>query len=348
MKRATIHAIEYYLPAATLSNSELSVEFPDWPMDKIGEKTGIEIRHIAEQNQTASDLGVEAAKKLFAVGACQVSDIDYLIFVSQGPDYFLPTSACLVQTKLDLPVTTGAVDVNLGCSGFVYGLGLAKGLVETGQANNVLLITADTYSKFMHKNDRGTRSIFGDAATATLIKGDPSATGELMSAFTYGTDGRGAKNLIVATGGMRHPSRENQIAQDRQGNFQSPDHLYMNGQEIFAFTLNVVPGAVKEVLARAGMSMEDVSYVVMHQANKFMLENLRRKLGVDQERFHNSMRNCGNTVSSTIPIALKEAATSGNIKAGDTVLIMGFGVGYSWAGATLKWSPVFQNVATAG
>src|ERR1700677_1922670 len=169
--KAVIRAIEYHLPEAVLQGQDLAREFPDWPVAKIESKTGISQRHIAAAGECSSDLGIAAAKKLFASGAAAAAEIDFLLFCTQSPDYFLPTTACLVQTALDIPTHAGALDFNLGCSGFVYGLSLAKGLIETGQAANVLLITAETYSKFIHPGDRSVRTIFGDAGAATLING---------------------------------------------------------------------------------------------------------------------------------------------------------------------------------
>ena len=165
--KAAIRAIEYYLPETVLGSDDLTREFPDWSVAKIESKTGIRERHIASGSECSSDLGIAAAKKLFDSGAVSPSEIDFLLFCTQSPDYFLPTTACMMQAALGIPKTAGALDFNLGCSGFVYGLGLAKGLIETGQAKSILLITAETYSKFIHPRDRSVRTIFGDAAAAT-------------------------------------------------------------------------------------------------------------------------------------------------------------------------------------
>jgi len=337
--QAAVSAIEYYLPPNTISTADLSSEFPEWPAAKIDEKTGIRERHIASPGECASDMAVAAARKLFDSGSCRPDQIDYLLLCTQSPDHFLPTTACLVQERLGLPTHIGALDFNLGCSGYVYGLGLAQGLISSGQASTVLLITAETYSKFLNPRDRSVRTIFGDAAAATLVSADPSLT-PLIGPFVYGTDGRGGPNLIVPAGGMRQPrSAETAVSvQDEGGNVRSQDDLFMNGAEIFNFTLDVVPQTVNSLLEKAGLQLSDVDLFVFHQANKFMLEHLRKRLRISPEKFHVSMSHCGNTVSSTIPIALKHAALEGKLQPGALVMLVGFGVGYSWGAVLIRWS----------
>lgn len=336
---AFIKAIEYDLPEGLLTNEMFAIEFPEWSVEKIEEKTGIAVRRIAAKDECASDMGVRAAEKVFASGVCSREEIDYLLFCTQSPDYFLPTTACVMQDRLGLPKSCGALDFNLGCSGYVYGLGLAKGLIETGQARNVLLITAETYSKHIHPGDKSVRTLFGDAAAATLIQNSRVAE-EQIGPFVYGTDGSGGKNLIVPTGGFRslRTDESAHVTEDENGNLRSQDNLYMNGSEIFTFTLLSIPKSVKEILTVSGKSMDDIDLFVFHQANKFMLEHLRKKLRVPEEKFYMSFKNYGNTVSSTIPIALKDAQAEGKLKSGDLVMLVGFGVGYSWGSTLIRWA----------
>ena len=339
--QAVIAGIECSFPENRLSNSDLSAEFTEWPAKKIEEKTGIAERRIASEGECSSDLGVAAALKLFAANRFQAADIDYILLCTQSPDYFLPTTACLVQERLGIPTSCGALDFNLGCSGFVFGLSLAKGLIETNQARTVLLLTAETYSKFMHPRDRATRPLFGDGAAATIVQGTEVfvGEGEWIGPFVFGTDGRGAGNLIVQAGGMRFPGKasEDLTEPGPQGNWRNGGNLYMNGPEIFAFTLEAVPQCVKELLQRSNKRVEQIDLFVFHQANKHMLEYLRKKLGLPAEKFLISMRDCGNTVSSTIPIALRQAAQNGQLQPGSLVMLIGFGVGYSWAGTLIRW-----------
>ncbi len=335
--RAHIKAIEIALPSKVLTNQELETS-TEWTADKIEAKTGIAERRVSGPEEFSSDLAVAAAKRLFASGACTPSNIDFVLLCTQSPDYLLPTTACIVQNRLGIPTSAGALDFNLGCSGYVYGLSLAKGLIETGQARRLLLLTAETYTKFIHPNDRSVRTIFGDGASASLVCGDESDKGGL-EAFVFGTDGSGAKNLIVPTSGLREP-RTTETAKtsvDESGNTRSGDNLFMNGSEVFTFTLREVPKAVNALLARSGDTIESVDLFVFHQANTFMLEHLRKKMKVPTEKFYVAMREVGNTVSSTIPIALKHALDAGRLKPGARVVLVGFGVGYSWAGCALTW-----------
>lgn len=335
--KAIIKAISYYLPDKILTNEALIKEFPEWSVEKISDKTGIKERRIAEQNICSSDLGILSCQNLFKEHSINPDEIDFLILCTQSPDYFLPTTACIMQEKLGIPTTAGALDFNLGCSGYVYGLSLAKGLIETGAAQNVLLVMAETYSKFIHPSDKSVRTIFGDAAAATLLSTEDNCTKEPIGSFVFGTDGRGVNNLIVKTGGMRNPIKSNSTTTDEYGNIHDANSLYMNGSEIFIFTLGIVPKTMKGVLQKANLNQENIDLFVFHQANRYMLTELRKKLKIPEEKFYIYLENCGNTVSSTIPIALYHAMQEGRIKKGSKVMIMGFGVGYSWAGALLQF-----------
>lgn len=337
MKSAAMTAVEYYLPERVLSNRDLILEFPDWSVEKIAEKTGIDSRRVAAGDECSSDLAAAAAERLFARGIDRAS-IDYILFCTQSPDYFLPTTACLLQKRLGIPTSAGALDFNLGCSGFVYGLGLAKGLVETGQASRVLLLTGETYSKMLATDDRSVRTIFGDGGSATIVEAVDTPDGPpLIGPFVYGTDGAGARNLIVERGAFRNPL----AAASTTG--QTPETparptLFMDGGEIFTFTLSTVPKAVDRLLERAGISAEAVDLFVFHQANRHMLEYLRKKSRIPQEKFLVRLSDCGNTVSATIPIVLREAQRSSQLRPGMAVALVGFGVGYSWAAALCRWA----------
>ena len=206
--KAYIKYIDYCLPEKILTNQMIANEFPEWTVEKIEKKIGIKERHITVDGETASDLAIKAAEKLFAANDYDRNEVDYLIFVTQSPDYHLPTTACLIQNKLGLSKKITAIDVNLGCSGFVTGLSLAKAIIVSGQAKNVLLLTAETYSKYMHERDKSNRTIFGDGAAATLVSTEGFAD---VGEFVIGTDGEGAENLIVKTGGARYPQPMNDL-----------------------------------------------------------------------------------------------------------------------------------------
>jgi 3-oxoacyl-[acyl-carrier-protein] synthase-3 len=332
--KAYISAISYYLPKYVLSNQVIEKDFPEWSIDKISEKTGISNRYISSKNETSGDMAVEAANILFKEHDIDKSCIDYVILCTQSPDYFLPTTACIVQDKLGLSTNVGAFDMNLGCSGYVYGLGLAKGLIASNQAKNILLITSETYSKFIHPKDKSNKTIFGDAAAASLISSE-SGFAEILD-FEYGTDGKGSENLIVKNGGMKNFNKQSKETVDEYDNYHSDNNLYMNGTEIFLFTLATVPKLIKNTLEKNHLEKEQIDLFVLHQANKFMLDNLKKKAKIEDEKFYIHIENCGNTVSSTIPIALYHAQKENRLQSENNVLLAGFGVGYSWGGTILK------------
>lgn len=330
---ACIKAISYYLPEKIVTNEELVIDFPDWTVEKIATKVGVNQRHVTSEDETATDLAVKAGEKLFAANPeIKREDIDFVLLCTQSPDYLLPTSACLAQDRLGLRTNIGALDYNLGCSGYVYGLSLAKGLIAGGIAQNVLLLTAETYNKHLHPRDKGNRTIFGDAATATVVSTEGYAE---IGNFSLGTNGQGAENLIIHSGGARHPEKVNDLSFDENGNPHSSDFLFMNGAEIFSFTQKNVPIVVKDTLEKNGLTHDDVNMFVFHQANSYMLNFLRKKIKIAPERFYVNMSEIGNTVSNSIPIALADARQE-NVLNGP-VLICGFGVGYSWGGCILNY-----------
>jgi 3-oxoacyl-[acyl-carrier-protein] synthase-3 len=335
---ANIIDLAGYLPEKTLTNEALAKLYPDWTAEKIYEKTGIKNRHIANTEQTAADLAYEAARNLFLRNKIKVEDVDFIIFCTQSPDYILPTSACLLQDRLGIAKNTGALDVNLGCSGYVYGLSLAKGLVETGAAKCVLLLTADTYSKLIHPMDKSVRTLFGDGATATAIVGIENAV-PFIDSFVFGTDGKGGKNLIVEAGLYRKPkSFETALEKtDSSGNIRCEENLYMNGAEIMGFSLKEIPKVVETLLEKERCKKEDIDFFVLHQANKFMLEALRKKLKIPEDKLPIFLENCGNTVSSSIPFVLENMLNNGMFDTEKKLMLVGFGVGYSWAGCFLNF-----------
>lgn len=329
--KAFIKAISYALPDTVVTNEDLVKDFPEWSVDKIASKIGVDKRHVCKDNETAVDLAIKAGEKLFLEHTkITKSEIDFVILCTQSPDYFLPTSACLVQDRLGLRTDIGAFDFNLGCSGYVYGLSIAKGLLFGGIAENVLLITAETYSKHLHPKDKGNRTIFGDAATATVISQDGFAE---IGKFSLGTDGRGAENLMVKTGGMKFRKAINDLSFDDNANPKSSDYLFMDGSEIFNFTMEAVPVLVNDTLKKNNLEQQDIDLFVFHQANKYMMNFIRKKIKIEESKFYYCMEDVGNTVSSTIPIALCEAKFSDILKG--KILLAGFGVGYSWCGVTI-------------
>ena len=334
MKYARIGPISVHLPERVETNDQLAEEFPSWSMDRIYEKTGIAARHIAAPGECASDLGVAAAEKLFDQYNVDRDSIDFLLLCTQTPDYPLPTTACLLQQRLGLRTSAGAMDFNLGCSGFVYGLALADGLIRTESVQRVLLITAETYSKYIHASDRSLRTIFGDGAAATLIDASPEQS---LSAFNYGTDGQGGDTLLVACGGAR-------LAEDAlqpRHRKRWPSELYMDGPTLINFTIDAIPRLVEQVLSDAQLTDEDIELYLFHQATFKMLDQLRQRLEVAEDRMPLALKDCGNTVSATIPILIERLRSGGRLKPGMRNLLIGFGVGWSWAGCV--WEETWRS-----
>lgn len=329
---AFIKALSYYLPERIVTNEELLIEFPEWSVDKVAAKVGVYSRHLAAENETAGDLAEKAAMKLFEEYKINPKDIDFLVLCTQSPDYILPSTACILQNRLGIPTSAGAFDYNLGCSGCVYGIAMASSFVKSGLAKNVLLLTAETYQKYLHPSDKSNRSIFGDGAAACLISTDGFAE---IGDFVLGTDGSGADNLIVKTGGARQKIASGRYEEDDDGHIMYDDYLYMNGSAIFNFTLDVVPSMMNDIFKRNSIKQNDIDLFVFHQANKYMLNTIRKVCDLPKDKFYINLDKTGNTVSSTVLIALKDNLDNGVLKSGMKVMIAGFGVGLSWGGTII-------------
>lgn len=321
-----ISHISYCLPDYILDNSEINQKFPEWSIEKIEGKTGIKQRHIAAKSETALDLGINAARKLITEFDNLRNDIDGLLFCTQSPDYALPPNACIAQDILGLRKDIPATDFSLGCSGFVFGLSIAQGWIQSNQAKCILLITAETYSKYIANEDKTVKTIFGDAGAATIIS---STNTNAINKFSFYTDGSGYKNLIVPQSGCAKLKINASSDAFFNNLAMTSENLYMNGPEIFKFTLAVVPKLLNDCIFKSDIQFDDIDYFIFHQANQFMLDNLRIKCKIPKEKFIIEMSDVGNTVSCTIPIALKRCIDRGLIKSGNRVFVAGFGVGYS-------------------
>lgn len=330
-KKAYIKAVDYYLPENILTNEQIAERFPEWSAEKVASKVGISERHLSAPDETAADMAYKAAEKLFTENPDLRQSVDFLVLCSQSVDYKLPSSSCILQNRLGLKTACGAFDINLGCSGYEYGLAIAKGFIVSGIATNVLLLTAETYTKYIHPEDKGNQTIFGDAATATIVSTDGFAE---IGEFVLGTDGSGAETLIVKNGGARNPNKNGAATELENGSTQWEDNLYMDGGAIFNFTSDAVPVMTDQLLQKEGLAQDDIDLWVFHQANKYMINYLRKLMCIDKEKFFVYMDKVGNTVSSTIPIALTEAIKQDCLHG--NVLLAGFGVGLSWGATVIR------------
>jgi 3-oxoacyl-[acyl-carrier-protein] synthase III len=338
MQSVKIVAVEYFVPKNTLGNNELAEILSFKDAAAIYSKTGISNRHIADKDECASDLGLQAAKKLIEQNMLDPKEIELLIFCTQTPDYSLPSSACIMQEILGISTSCAAFDINLGCSGYVYGLAVANAFISSNQVKNALLITGDTPSKVVNPLDKSVRVLFGDAGTATYLNRQDGIA-EIMGEFILGTDGSGFRHLIVPAGGFRTPRTPETAKEhtDEDGNVRSLDNVYMNGAEVFVFSLKEVPKAIKALLEKNNFSLDDIDWFIFHQANKFIIDTLVKKLKIPSEKALLSLEEFGNTTCSSIPITLKDAQNRNVFNNGDLIMLVGFGVGYSWGANLLRW-----------
>lgn len=324
---ARISQIEYYLPEIIVTNQDLAKENPSWDFGQIEPKTGIKARHIAATGERASDLAVKAAEQLFKKGQIDRKTIDTLIYCTQSPDYPLPTTSCIIQDRIGLSTNVAAFDFNLGCSGYIYGLALCNSMIHSGISTRTLLLCAETYSKYISPKDRSARVLFGDAGTATLIE---IANGcQSIGPFILGTDGSGMDKIIV-----RSEKRDSEGASYSENESQSV--LSLDGPGVFMFTMKRVPECVTDLLGKAKKTLEDINLFVFHQASKIVIDNIVRILSLDEKKVFRGYENIGNTVSASIPIAIKQAEEQNRIREGDLLMLVGFGVGLSWGGCLVR------------
>lgn len=333
--KARIAAIEYSLPDRCVTNEDLDRLHPEWSIHKLARRTGVLTRYICEENETALDLATIACERLFERTGLARNDVGGIIVCTQSPDYIMPHNSALLQHRLGLPSSVAAFDFTLACSGFIYGLFLAKSLIESGSLDNILLVTAEAYSKFVHPGDRATMALFGDGAAVTLLQKGASGIGDIV----LGTDGSGGDRFMVAAGGARVPKSDATRVEkaDITGNVRTPENIYMDGAAVLKFVKDRVPASVNEVLDRSGFSNDDISLFVFHQASGLSLDYLERALAIPKERMYRNVSRVGNTVSASIPIAIRDAELEGRIAPGNRLLLAGFGVGFSWGACIVDW-----------
>ena len=326
MKKAYIKSISYYLPDKVVTNEELVADFPEWTVEKIADKVGVKERHVAVDSETATDLAVKAAEKLFAENLEITKDsIDFIVFCTQSPDYLLPTSACLIQERLGLRTDIGAFDFNLGCSGWVYAMSVALSLMTCGRIKRAIVLAGDARKQVPEEHDQ----LFGYAGTATALEYDEKAK---PITIDLGSDGTEYDAIIRPGGGARNPitpaSLELQDCED--GRKRHACQTRMNGMDVFAFGITTAPKSIKKVFAECGITMDGVDYVLFHQANIKMLETIKKKLKLTDEKVPYSLRRFGNTSSASIPLTVVTELREHLCGKAVTLVGCGFGVGLSW------------------
>ena len=331
-----IKHIEYYLPGSPITNSELGKLNPNWDMDKTADKTGVYSRHFAKPDETAYDLAIQACEKLFANNSIDKDEIDGIIVCTQSPDYIMPSNAFLIHKHFNLKHNVLAFDINLACSGYSYGLVLAASLINSAVAKNILLVTSDTYSKFINKGYRSAYTLFGDGAAVTMLSASPSS--QIIDSALY-TSGKDYKVFYVPAGGVKLPkSPETSIEHtDNSGNIRSDNDIYMDGFSVWKFIQATVPKQINELLSKNNLTKDDISMFFFHQASKMTLESLTKAMKIPEEKAFSNIEYVGNTVSSSIPICIKDAIDKDLIKRGDLLLLSGFGVGLSWGSVLLRY-----------
>ena len=333
-KFACIKALETYLPTKVEHNDGLGDE-------RFISKLGIRSRHIADDDQSAGDLAYESARNLIERHSIDRNSIDFILLCTQHPDYQMPTTACQLQSRLGLPQSVGALDYNLGCSGYVYGLALAKGLIETGLASNVLLLTSSIYNKYINVDDRAIRPLFGDAATASLISAAESER-PMLDAFVFGTDGDRFDSIYIPVGGSRNMPRDNPevFERDEHGNVHSNYEVHMDGMAVTYFTYRTVPRLVEGILSKAELTRDDVDHYIFHQANRYVMERVQKKCRLEGRPFYCDIEELGNTISCSVPFGIEKVLAQRPAVELKRVMLCGFGVGLSWCGCLADLSAV--------
>lgn len=334
----SIAAVEYALPERVVTNDELAALHPEWKLQHVARRTGVFSRRWCGPDETALDLAEQACAALERRSPGLIGASDAILFCTQTPDHWMPPNACLLQARLGLPRSTAALDFSLACSGYVYGLYLGYALLSSRSARQVLLVAAETYSKWMHPDDRGPMTLFGDGASVSVL----AAGGSAPTRFSLGTDGRGATAFCVPAGGARTPrSASTSVPSlDRSGNVRTAEHLMMDGAAVLDFVKAEVPLAVAEYLRSMESSIADVDLVILHQASQVALDYLHQALQVPESKRFTNLGAIGNTVSASLPIALRDAELAGALRPGMRVLLVGFGVGLSWGITLITWHPL--------
>jgi 3-oxoacyl-[acyl-carrier-protein] synthase-3 len=337
--RAAITAIHHCVPARRLTEAELEARFGARQVQSIAKLSGIHERRIVEPGMTAADLAFAAAERLLNDRGIPRESIDLLVVTTQTGDYQIPGTAFVLHERLALSQHCTVYDLNQGCAAYPYALSLAQGLFATGAARRALILNTDALSGVIHPQDRTLVTLHGDGAVATLL--EPAHGDEGLLGFHFGTDSSGWRYLCIPASGARQPRTEqtHQEITDEAGNVRTAEHFQMNGQAIFHFAIHKVPEVAREALARFGVTVADLDLVVLHQANRFMIEQIYKKLAVPPEKQFFYLADIGNLSGASAPAVLSEAVRQGRVRPGALILLAAFGVGLSWGLTLIRIGP---------
>ena len=331
-RRVKISNIEYALPSKVLDNAELALLHPDWNMTRMLARTGVERRHVASCGETSLDFAVTAAAQLVESGAVTTEEIDGVIFCTQSPDYPMPGNAHLLHRQMDLRQDVFAFDITLACSGFVYGLGIAQGMLLSGMAEVILLATSDTYTQRLSPDDRATVTLFGDGGAVTVLRATEDDRG--IRDISFGSAGSHSDHFIIREGGARQPAKlKNEAPEQTTPSLES--YVSMNGMGVLSFFNSVIPKSIQEILSRNELTMDQVDHFVFHQASQIALDSIAKALGIPSNKMIVDIKETGNLVSASVPVALARAMKCGRLRDGQVIVLCGFGVGLSWSCAII-------------
>ncbi len=324
-----ISSIAYSLGSCVLTNDELKKQFPHWNFEYLETRTGVKERPICGPNETALDFAVNACKTLIDSGELRPDEVDAVIFCTETPDHIIPPNACILHDALGLQPNTAAFDITHACSGYPYALMLAKSMVVSGAASQVLIANSDTYSKLISPQDRATRALFGDGGAVSIITAKSPEF--VIKDIHLGTAGAYYKRFYIEGGGARVPDvKDIYMVEDKSGNIRGSNHISMDGLGILTFFNTLLPSEIKNFLGKNNLLISDIDLMISHQSSAVSLEGLRRALKIENEQFFVDIEKTGNLVSASIPIAFSRASKNKKMVSGDKILLCGFGVGLSW------------------
>lgn len=330
-----IAEIEYAFPENLITNADIARDNPNWDMSKVSEKTGVLQRYLATENETALDIAIKACEKLFT--KVNKSEIDALIFCTQTPDHIIPPNSYLLHAHFNLSPSLIAFDINQACSGYIYGLLLANSMIISGAAQKILLVNADTYSKYINPKDRSTKTVFGDGAAVSLITKSEKAS--KFPLFKIDSAGKEYKNFYIPGGGCRIPTSKSSttLSNDGNDNFTNELNIKMNGYGVLSYYKSAVPKQLTSLLRENNLTTEDLDLIIFHQASKIALQSISLKLRTDPNKIYSNISQVGNLVSASIPVAIKMAEEEDKLARGNIISLCGFGVGFSWGTCILEY-----------